>query len=126
VAALTLACLAGGGLPAGAGEAEPEPGEGSVGIQLLDAPVPPELPDGSWTIAVHVERGTVRNFTTARISFSGDTEEAADAWVIPWLPILGVVLGLALLTVGGLVVRARHTSRRVPGQARVPRAQGSA
>jgi hypothetical protein len=75
--------------------------------------LPAELPDGPWTAAVHLESGTVSNSATTRVSFSGEVPEAASPLVGLELPVFGAVLGLALLTVAVLVLRARRASRRV-------------
>jgi hypothetical protein len=82
--------------------------------------LPRELPDGPWTIAVHLESGTVRNSMTARINFVGSTGEPVDGPAIPWLAIFGTALGIALLMGAGLVRRARRTRGRVPDEARTP------
>lgn len=84
---------------------------------------PRELPDGPWTVVVKLESGTVRNSMTARINFAGGIGEAPAGSAVPWLPIVGAVLGLALFMAVALVLRAR---RRVPPRHRTPRAQSTA
>ncbi|HEX6351443.1 hypothetical protein [Actinophytocola sp.] len=81
---------------------------------------PRELPDGPWTIAVHLESGTVKNSMTARITFAGSTGEPVDGPAIPWLAIVGTALGIALLMVSGLVRRGRRSYSHVPDEARTP------
>jgi hypothetical protein len=75
--------------------------------------LPTELPDGPWVVVIDLESGTVRNSITAKVSFSGEVRESASPSAGLGLPVFGAMLGLALLTVAGLVLRARRVSRRV-------------
>jgi hypothetical protein len=74
---------------------------------------PRELPDGPWTIEVHLESGTVKSSTTARITFTGEIQVTGTS-AVPWMQITGgvIVFVLASLTIGGLVFRARRRGYR--------------
>jgi uncharacterized membrane protein len=88
------------------------PGQtGTVTVRL-----PRTVPDGPWTITIHLVSGTVTSDTTARVNFAGSSQQTASAGFLStlslpaWGAVIVVVL-LAFITV--LALKARRARRRV-------------